>query len=136
MCPLLLVFSHDQPALWSHSFHVYSPPTVLCLFSGSSARSAVFTGEAGSCLLYHTWYLTPHFPSRLSQAAGTALCSIALLANPCSTKLKACSPSYKHLLSVALWKICFKPFNSGCYSRSIHDCAIRRQLTGAAPKSS
>lgn len=78
LCPLLLAFLHDQSVLWLHGCSTYSPPMVLCLSSGSSASSPVFTLEAGWCLLHHIWNLTPPLPSRLSPSA-TALCIFPLL---------------------------------------------------------
>ena len=106
LCPLLLAFLQDQFVLWLHGFSTYSSPTVLCLFSGSSASSLVFTLEAGWCLLHHIRYLAPHFPSRLSQAAGTAPCSFTMLTNPCSTSWERNSkvPNLQTRLFVATWK--------------------------------
>lgn len=136
LCPTLLAFLHDHFVLWLHGSSAYRPPTVLCLFSGSSARSPVFTLGAGWCLLHHIRYLAPHFPSRLSQAAGTVLCSFILLADPCSTSwehiLKV--PNLQTHIFVATWKICFKHFDSSCRSRNIQHYTIRSQLPWAEPR--
>lgn len=85
--------------LWLHSFSTYSLPIVLYLHSGSSARSSVFTLEVGWCLLHHIWYLTPHFLSRLSQAAGTAFTCWLTLALP----VKNTFPKYQTYKHILLW---------------------------------
>lgn len=124
--------------LWLHSYPAHSPPTVLFLFSVSFTKSSVFALEVRWCLLHHICYLPPHFPNRLSQAAGTTLCSFAYLANPRST-------SWEHIPKVlnlqtcifaATWKISFKHFDSSCCSRSIQHSTIGSQLSMADPRPS
>lgn len=49
-------------------------------------------------VLHHIWYLAPHFPSRLSQAADTALCSFTWHPGWLSLGL----PSWEHIPKVPM----------------------------------
>lgn len=94
---------------------------LLC--SQPSHGSVYFLGFLKVCCLHlRSWmvFTAPHlvFNTSSSQQAKPscwqALCSITLLTNPCSPKLRASSWSYKHLLLVTTWKTCFKHFNPSC----------------------